>query len=62
MVIFGLGTALRLLIVVPSGQFSLLSLQLTAEALPVVLVVTTYAARAHHLCPPGCCGHSSVRC
>jgi hypothetical protein len=45
MVIFGLGTALRLLIVVPSGQFSLLSLQLAAEALPVVLVVTSYAAR-----------------
>jgi hypothetical protein len=45
MLIFGLGTALRLLIVVPSGQFSLLSLQLTAEAVPVVLLVTTYAAR-----------------
>lgn len=45
MVIFGLGTALRLLIVVPSGQFSLLSLQLAAEALPVVLVVTSCAAR-----------------
>ena len=45
MVIFGLGTALRLLIVVPSGQFSLLSLQLAAEALPVVFVVTSYAAR-----------------
>ena len=45
MVIFGLGTALRLLIVLPSGQFSLLSLQLAAEALPVVLAVTSYAAR-----------------
>jgi hypothetical protein len=45
MLIFGLGTALRLLIVVPSGHFSLLSLQLTAEALPVVLLVTTFAAR-----------------
>lgn len=45
MVIFGLGTALRLLIVVPSGQFSFLSLQLAAEALPVVFVVTSYAAR-----------------
>lgn len=44
MVIFGLGTALRLLIVVPSGQFSLLSLQLAAEALPVVFVVTSFAA------------------
>jgi hypothetical protein len=48
MVIFGLGTALRLLIVVPTGQFSLLSLQLALEALPVVLVVTSHAAR----CPP----------
>lgn len=45
MVIFGLGTALRLVIVVPSGQFSLLSLQLAAEALPVVFAVTWYAAR-----------------
>lgn len=45
MVIFGLGTALRLLIVVPTGQFSLLSLQLAVEALPVVFVVTFYAAR-----------------
>jgi hypothetical protein len=45
MLIFGLGTALRLLIVVPSGHFSWLSLQLTAEALPVVLLITTFAAR-----------------
>jgi hypothetical protein len=45
MVIFGLGTVLRLLIVVPSGKFSLLSLQLAAEAVPVVFVVTFYAAR-----------------
>jgi len=44
MVIFGLGTALRLFIVVPAGQFSLLSLQLAAEALPVVFVVTSFAA------------------
>jgi len=45
MAIFGLGTLLRLLIVIPSGQFSLLSLQLAAEAVPVVFVVTSYAAR-----------------
>jgi uncharacterized membrane protein YfcA len=45
MVVFGLGTLLRLLIVVPSGQFSLLSLQLAAEAVPVVFVVTFYTAR-----------------
>ena len=29
----------------PSGHFSWLSLQLTAEALPVVLLITTFAAR-----------------
>jgi uncharacterized membrane protein YfcA len=45
LLIFGLGTTLRLLVVVPSGQFSLFSLQLAAEALPVVFVVTSYAAR-----------------
>ncbi|MBS0219411.1 MAG: TSUP family transporter [Proteobacteria bacterium] len=45
MVIFGLGTVLRLLIVVPSGQFSLLSLQLAVEAVPVVFIVISYAAR-----------------
>jgi hypothetical protein len=45
MVIFGLGTTLRLLIAVPSGQFSLLSLQLAVEALPVVFGVTFFAAR-----------------
>ena len=38
MLIFGLGTALRLLIVVPAGQFSGLALQLAAEAFPVVLL------------------------
>jgi len=45
MVIFGLGTMLRLLIVVPAGQFSLLAMQLAAEAVPVVFIVTSYAAR-----------------
>lgn len=45
MVIFGLSTTLRLLIVVSSGRFSLLSLQLAAEALPVVFAVTFHAAR-----------------
>ena len=40
LLIFGLGTTLRLLVVVPSGQFSLLSLQLALEALPVVFIVT----------------------
>jgi uncharacterized membrane protein YfcA len=45
MVIFGLSTTLRLVIVVSSGRFSLLSLQLAAEALPVVFAVTFHAAR-----------------
>ena len=45
LLIFGLGTTLRLLIVIPSGQFSLVSLQLAAEALPVVYFVTSYTAR-----------------
>jgi len=45
MVIFGLGTLLRLFIVVPSGQFSLGALQLALEALPIVFLVTYYAAR-----------------
>ena len=49
MVVFGLGTGLRLLIVVPTGQFSLFSLQLAAEALPVVFLVTSFAA---HRAPP----------
>ncbi len=45
MVIFGLGTALRLFIVVPTGKFSLNALQLALEALPVVFTVTFFAAR-----------------
>jgi uncharacterized membrane protein YfcA len=52
MVIFGLSTTLRLLIVVPTGHFSLLSLQLAAEALPVVFLVTSYAARHPPPMPP----------
>jgi len=45
MVIFGFSTSLRLFIVVPSGQFSLLALQLAAEALPVVFLMTYFAVR-----------------
>jgi uncharacterized membrane protein YfcA len=45
MVFFGFSTSLRLFIVVPSGQFSLLALQLAAEALPVVLLMTYFAVR-----------------
>jgi len=45
MVFFGFSTTLRLLIVVPSGQMSLLDLQLAAEALPVVFLMTYLAVR-----------------
>jgi hypothetical protein len=45
LLMFGIGSILRLLVVVPSGHFSLHSLQLAAEAIPVVLLVTTLAAR-----------------
>jgi hypothetical protein len=45
MVFFGFSTSLRLLIVAPSGQFSLLALQLAAEALPVVFLMTYFAVR-----------------
>lgn len=52
MVIFGFSTTLRLILVVASGHFSLLSLQLAAEALPVVFAVTFYAARHPSPLPP----------
>jgi len=45
MVFFGFSTSLRLFIVVPSGQFSLFALQLAAEALPVVFLMTYFAVR-----------------
>jgi len=45
MLIFGIGSLLRLLIVVPTGQFSLASLQLAMEALPVVVLVTFLTVR-----------------
>ena len=45
MVFFGFSTTLRLLVVVPSGQMSLLDLQLAAEALPVVFLMTYLAVR-----------------
>ncbi len=44
MLIFGLSTTLRLFVVVPSGQFSLLSLQLAVEAVPVAFLVSSYVA------------------
>lgn len=40
MLLFGMGTLLRLGIVVPTGHFSWLSLHLSLEAIPVVLLVT----------------------
>jgi uncharacterized protein len=45
MVFFGFTTSLRLFIVVPSGQFSLFAVQLAAEALPVVFLMTYFAVR-----------------
>ena len=45
MVFFAFSTTLRLLIVVPSGQMSLFDLQLAAEALPVVFLMTYLAVR-----------------
>jgi uncharacterized membrane protein YfcA len=45
MVFFGFSTTLRLFIVAPSGQLSLFSLQLAAEALPVVFLATYLAVR-----------------
>jgi uncharacterized protein len=41
---FGLGALLRLALVVPAGQFSVGAVQLSAEAIPVVFVVTSFAA------------------
>jgi hypothetical protein len=41
---FGLGALLRLAIVVPAGHFSPHAVQLAAEAVPVVLLVTAFAA------------------
>lgn len=45
MVFFAFSTTLRLLVVVPSGQISLFDLQLAAEALPVVFLMTWLAVR-----------------
>ena len=45
LLIFGIGSILRLSVVVPSGHFSLQSFQLAAEALPAVILVTTFASR-----------------
>jgi uncharacterized protein len=42
---FGLGALLRLALVAPAGQFSIGATQLAAEAIPVVFVVTSFAAR-----------------
>jgi uncharacterized protein len=42
--LFGLGALLRLAIVVPAGHFSAHAVQLAVEAVPVVLLVTAFAA------------------
>lgn len=41
---FGVGAVIRLVVMAISGQFSLLSMQLALEAIPVVFVVTALAA------------------
>ncbi len=41
---FGMGALLRLALVVPAGQFSIGAAQLAVEAIPVVFVVTSFAA------------------
>jgi len=43
--LFGIGALLRLAIVVPAGQFSLHAVRLAAESIPVVVLVTSFAAR-----------------
>ncbi|HEY4373606.1 MAG TPA: hypothetical protein VGN52_16870, partial [Burkholderiales bacterium] len=45
MLMFGMGTLLRLGIVVPTGHFSWLSLHLSLEAIPVVLLVTSLTVK-----------------
>lgn len=63
MMIFGLGTALRLLVVVPAGQFSLLSLQLSVEAVPLAFLIASYAGRrARRPCRRSCSRCSSACC
>ena len=44
LLLFGVATGLRLVIVLAAGQFSWLSLRLTAEAVPVVILVTALVA------------------
>jgi uncharacterized protein len=41
---FGIGALLRLIIMVPAGQFSTYAVELAAEAIPVVFLVTSVAA------------------
>jgi hypothetical protein len=49
---FGLGALLRLAIVVPAGHFTPHAAQLAAEAVPVVLLVTAFAAGRPTPMPP----------
>jgi uncharacterized membrane protein YfcA len=49
---FGIVALLRLLIVVPAGQFSMRAALLTAESIPVVFLVTAFAAGRPPPLPP----------
>lgn len=49
---FGMGALLRLAIVLPAGHFSMQAVQLAAEAIPVVFLVTSAAARRPSPLPP----------
>ena len=52
LLIFGMTSALRLFVVIPSGDFSLASLRLALEALPVVVLVTWLTVRHPTPIPP----------
>jgi uncharacterized membrane protein YfcA len=49
---FGTGALLRLALVVPTGHFSWNAVLLTAEAVPVVFLVTVFSARRASPLPP----------
>jgi uncharacterized protein len=50
--VFGIGALLRLIIMVLAGQFSIYVVQLAAEAIPVVFLVTSVAAARPLPLPP----------
>ena len=51
--LFGTGALLRLALVVSAGQFSAQAVLLAAEAVPAVVLVTSFAARRPPPLPPG---------